>query len=192
MPASKLKTDQDLVRESLADRHAFAALVAKYETPLRRYVKRLGVDSAEDADDILQEAFIKAYVNLNDYDADLKFSSWLYRIAHNETMSHYRKRRVRPRTVEAEEDLAIFENIVDDSDIPAELDRKILKAAVHTALDGIAAQYRAVLVLRFLEEKSYDEIAEILQIPSGTVATYISRGKRELKDALKNFTSADV
>lgn len=192
MSVPALKTDQELVRESLANRHAFAALVAKYEAPLRRYMKRLGVNSPEDADDILQEAFIKAYVNLNDYDPSLSFGAWMYRITHNEMISHFRKQRVRPRTVETEEDLAIFENIADDSDIPAEIDREILKAAVHTALAGVAAQYRNVLVLRFLEEKSYDEIAEILQIPNGTVATYISRGKQELKDALKKFTSTDV
>ncbi|MHB1086794.1 MAG: RNA polymerase sigma factor [Minisyncoccota bacterium] len=186
------KTDQELVQESLANRHAFAALVAKYEAPLRRYVKRLGVDSPEDAEDLLQEAFIKAYVNLNDYDPSLPFGAWMYRITHNETISHFRKQRVRPRTVETEENLVMFENIADDSDIPAEIDREILKKAIHTALAGIAEQYRDVLVLRFLEEKSYDEIAEILQIPSGTVATYISRGKRELKEALKRFASADV
>ena len=192
MPTSALKTDQELVRESIVDRHAFAALVAKYEAPLRRYMKRLGINSPEDADDVLQEAFIKAYVNLNDYDPSLPFGAWMYRITHNETISHFRKQRVRPRVVETEEDLVLFENIVDTTDIPAEIDKKILKAAVYKALAGIAEQYRNVLVLRFLEEKSYDEIAEILQIPSGTVATYISRGKRELKDILKKFTSADV
>ncbi len=192
MPASTLKTDQELVQESLVDSHAFAGLVAKYEAPLRRYMKRLGINSPEDADDVLQEAFIKAYVNLNDYDHSLPFGAWMYRITHNETISHFRKQRVRPRTVETEEDLAIFENIADGSDIPAEIDREILKVAVHKSLAGIAEQYRNVLVLRFLEEKSYDEIAEILQIPSGTVATYISRGKRELKDTLKKFISADV
>lgn len=192
MSALSPKTDQELVREALADRHAFAALVAKYEAPLRRYVMRLGTHSPEDADDVLQEAFIKAYVNLNDYDPSLSFSAWMYRITHNETISHFRKQRVRPRTVETEDDLAIFENIADDSDIPAEVDREILRVTVHKALAGIAEQYRNVLVLRFLEEKSYDEIAEILQIPNGTVATYISRGKRELKGRLKKFTSADV
>lgn len=192
MPVFAHKTDQELVQESLADRHAFAALVAKYEAPLRRYVKRLGINSPEDADDVLQEAFIKAYVNLNDYDPSLPFGAWMYRITHNETISHFRKQRVRPRTVETEEDLAIFENIADGSDIPAETDKQILKVAVHKSLAALPEQYRNVLVLRFLEEKSYDEIAEILQIPSGTVATYISRGKRELKDMLKKFTSADV
>lgn len=192
MPALTPKTDQELVRESLADRHAFAMLVTKYEAPLRRYIQRLGINSSEDTDDVLQEAFIKAYVNLNDYDPALPFSAWMYRITHNETVSHFRKQRVRPRAVETEEDMVIFENLADDSDIPAEIDRGILKAAVHKALTNIAERYRSVLVLRFLEEKSYDEIAEILQIPSGTVATYIRRGKRELKEMLKEFTSADV
>lgn len=178
--------DKELVQNALNDRHAFAAIINKYEAPLRRYISRLGV-SREDTDDMLQESFIKIYVNLNDFDTSLSLSAWMYRIVHNEVISHFRRQSVRPQVVNSEAELIMFEQILDDTDIPAELDKKLLADSVRKALEELPMQYREVLVLRFLEDKTYDDIADILQIPSGTVATYISRGKKELKVALKKL-----
>jgi RNA polymerase sigma-70 factor (ECF subfamily) len=178
-------TDQELVRAALSDRHAFSRIVEKYEQPIRRYVKRLGCKDESDADDVLQEIFIKVFVNLNDYDPYLKFSSWLYRIAHNETISFFRKKNVRPtvlNTMDAEE---IFENLIDETD-SAELGKERYDAKiVQETLSSITRKYKEVLVLRYLEEKSYTEISDILKIPEGTVATLINRGKKELKEALE-------
>ena len=81
------KTDQELVSDTLSDKHAFSAIVKKYEEPMRRYIKRLGCKDENEVDDVLQEIFIKVFINLNDYDPSLQFSSWIYRIAHNETIS---------------------------------------------------------------------------------------------------------
>lgn len=184
--------DAELVQNALKDRQAFAAIVRVYEAPLRRYVARLGITTQEDADDVLQEAFIKIYVNLNDFDTSLSLSAWMYRIVHNEVVSHFRKQNIRPKVVDTEEELVLFEHLLDDTDIPAELDKKILASIVRKALEALPEQYREVLVLRFLEDKTYDEIADILQIPSGTVATYISRGKKELKVELKKFHAQSV
>ncbi len=145
---------------------------------------RLGCRSEHDADDILQELFIKCYVHLNEYDTSLKFSSWLYRIAHNETISFFRKKKSRPKVVEAEEDLKLFENIPDAENFIDELVKEADGKEMRDALDRVDEKYRAVLVLRFFEEKSYTEISDIMKIPEGTVATYINRGKRELKGIL--------
>lgn len=185
-------TDAQLVQDALKDRHAFAAIVGRYEAPLRRYISRLGVAVREDADDVLQEAFIKVYINLNDFDTSLSLSAWMYRIAHNEAMSHFRKHTARPKAVDFEEDLAIFERLLADVDIAAELEKKILATTVREGISNLPHHYRDVLVLRYLEDKTYDEIADILQIPSGTVATYINRGKKELKVALKKFYDESV
>ncbi len=176
---------------ALQNRHAFAALVERYEKPLERYIRRMGIDS-ETAKDILQESFIKAYINLNDYDSSLSFSAWMYRITHNQAITHFRKQRVRPAPVEREEDLALFDKIPDELDIAAQSDAKSARAAVRTAIQSLEARYREVLLLRFFEEKSYDEISDILQIPPGTVATYISRGKAKLKELLKKNKMLDV
>ena len=84
--------DGEIVRRTLADKEAFVVLIERYEAKLERYLTRLGVGLPEDREDILQNVFIKAYKNLNSFDPTLTFSSWIYRIAHNETMSFFRSR----------------------------------------------------------------------------------------------------
>lgn len=181
------RTDQELVSAALLDRHAFSEIVHRYEAAIRRYVKRLsGVDDG-DADDLLQEIFIKVFINLNDYDPGLKFSSWLYRIAHNETVSFLRKKNVRPRVLNlsAEDADEFFGQLADDKDF-VELARQRDDARImRDFLSRLEPKYKEALVLRFLEEKSYTEIGDILKIPEGTVATLINRGKKELKAALE-------
>ena len=181
---SPIKSDQELVVATLNDRHSFVAIVERYQAPLNRYIIRLGCADQHDAEDILQEIFLKCYVHLNDYDSSLKFSSWLYRIAHNETISLFRKKNVRPLTMTTEKDLKLFENIPEKTDFLNDLIRESDAKNLHNALVSINEKYRTVIVLRFFEEKSYIEISDILQIPEGTVATYINRGKKELNEIL--------
>lgn len=185
-------SDQDVVHRTLKDRHMFRILVQRYQDALLRYIRRIGCTDPEAAKDILQESFIKAYLNLNDYDATFSFSTWIYRITHNETMSHFRKQRNRPQAVADESSLYLFETIPDELDIAGETDLKMRGQAVSAALSKLKPQYREVLVLRFFEDKSYDEIGDILQIPHGTVATYIARGKKDLQTLLKEHKPGDV
>jgi RNA polymerase sigma-70 factor (ECF subfamily) len=185
-------TDQEAVKQTLKDPHAFSVLVDRYQDPLSRYVRRLGAVDPEAAKDILQESFIKAYINLNDYNPSLPFSSWLYRITHNETMMHFRRMKSRPQPLPNEEDLLLFERIPDELDIEKETDLKLRADRVGKALRKLSPLYRDVIVLRFFEGKSYDEISDILQIPGGTVATYLFRGKRDLKKGLTSEHITDV
>lgn len=156
----------------------------RYERVLRRYVIRLGCRNPEDAEDILQNIFLKIYLNLNEYDERLKFSSWAYRLAHNETVSFFRKKKVRPSPAETEEGLALFDTISDTVDILESLNERMDAESVREALKGMDEQYRDVLILKYLEEKSYDEISDILRIPAGTVATRLSRGKKKLRESM--------
>lgn len=185
MQNKKEKTDQELVSAALSDKHAFSEVVAMYGKPISRYVRRLGCTDKNDIDDLLQEIFIKVYINLNGYDPNLKFSSWLYRIAHNETISFFRKKNVRPNVLSSVDSEDFFENLADEADF-FELSNKQEDAdAIKDVLSSIDQKYKEVLLLRFLEEKSYTEISDILRIPEGTVATMISRGKKELKAKLE-------
>jgi RNA polymerase sigma-70 factor (ECF subfamily) len=183
-----LKTDQELVKQALLSPESFALVIKKYEQPLLRYILRLGLTNIEDARDVLQEAFIKIYVNLNDYDDNLKFSSWVYRIVHNETMGFFRKKKVRPNiAIGNNDETAFLDNIRDDIDIAGDIDKKILSTKVDFVISKIDKKYREPLMLKFLEDKSYEEISDILQVPLGTVATLISRGKQKLKkEIIKN------
>lgn len=185
------KSDQELVAATLKNRQIFGVLVERYTLPLARYIRRLGANQ-ELAEDILQESFIKVYIHLNDFDSSLSFSAWMYRIVHNETINQFRKVSARPMPVERKEDLTLFDKIPDELDILAQADTGIFQRAVQAALGSIDGRYRDVIVLRFFEEKSYDEISDILQIPAGTVATYLNRGKAKLKELLKKNKAIEV
>src|SRR5690606_37040682 len=89
-------SDNEVVKLALRERALFGHIVERYQDKLSRYITRLGVRNPDDRDDVLQEVFIKVYRNLNDYDDRYSFSAWIYRIAHNETISWYRKRKIRP------------------------------------------------------------------------------------------------
>lgn len=185
-------SDQDIIRQTLVDRHMFCILVDRYQDALLRYVRRLGCTDIEVAKDILQESFIKAYLNLNDYDSAYSFSTWLYRITHNETMSHFRKQKNRPQALTEESAKYVFNMLPDGIDMAEEMDIKLRSQAVEIALKKLKPQYRDVLVLKFFEEKTYDEIADILRIPNGTVATYIARGKADLNSLLKAYKADKI
>lgn len=173
------KTDNELVGMSLRDSNFFLYLSRRYEEKLLRYIIRISKFSREDAEDVLQEVFIKTYYNLNGFDPGLKFSSWIYRIAHNEAVSAIRKKAVRPTISLEVEDLERFSDAFDiTKDIDNSLDRKI----IDEALSNVDEKYREVLVLRFLDEKEYVEIADILKKPVSTVGNLILRGKKLFKE----------
>ena len=173
------KTDNDLVGMSIKDSDFFLCLSKRYEEKLLRYIRRISKFSTEDAEDVLQEVFIKTYYNLNGFDPELKFSSWIYRIAHNETVSAIRKKSVRPTVYLEVEDINKFSDAFDiTKDIDNSLDRKV----IDEALSKLDEKYREVLVLRFLDEKEYVEISDILKKPVSTVGNLILRGKKLFKE----------
>jgi RNA polymerase sigma-70 factor, ECF subfamily len=178
------ETDQELVIRTLADKQVFSLLVRRYDAPLFRYILRMGWKDNSSAQDLLQEIFIKAYIHLNDYDPSLSFSSWIYRIAHNEIVSSYRKEKTRPNVLKKESDFFIFDNIADDAGLSTQEGNKFNAAEIQDAVNRLEPKYRDIIVLKFFEEKSYEEISDILQMPLGTVATLINRAKKKIKDLL--------
>lgn len=178
-------TDADIVRETLLDKEYFAVLMGRYEEKLRRYVRRIGVRNAEDQDDLLQDIFIKTYKNLNAYDQDLPFSSWVYRIAHNEAVSLFRRRSVRPEGSQVDDGDEIVQTIAAKDDLMREVIERHDGHLLMQALEKIDDKYRDVIVLRYFEGKEYEEIADILTMPIGSVATRIHRAKGHLRALLE-------
>lgn len=172
------KTDVDLVGMSLDEPDHFLCLSKRYENKLLRYIIRISKFSREDAEDVLQEVFIKTYYNLNGFDKELQFSSWIYRIAHNETVSAIRKKVVRPTVALELEDL---ERFGDDFDMTKDIDNTYDRKIIDEALSNLDEKYREVLVLRYLDEKDYTEIADILKKPISTIGNLILRGKKLFK-----------
>ena len=185
-------SDQEAVVATLKDRHAFSVLVDRYQASILRYIQRLGMLDPDTAKDILQETFIKTYINLNDYDQALPFGSWIYRIAHNETLTHFRRQKNRPRRARTEDEANLFDLVPDEINIAEETDAKLRGARVASALGKLKREYRDIMVLRFFEGKSYDEISDILEIPAGTVATNLARGKKTLETLLQDEHITDV
>ena len=178
------KTDEEIVGEVLENKEVFSLLIKRYERKLGRYIKRLGVDKDEDVEDLLQNSFIKAYRNIQDFDRKLSFSSWIYRIVHNETISFFRARSIRPEgnLVEAGEEIISF--LHDDLDPWITANERNNAAHLTGSLNKLDEKYRNVIILRYFEGLEYEEIADILKIPAGSVATLIHRAKKKLGQSL--------
>lgn len=178
-------TDREMVNLALKEQAFFAYIINRYEAKLARYIRRLGVHNEEDQADVLQEVFIKVYKNLNDFDQSLQFSSWIYRIAHNEAISWYRKRNARPEghlILDSDDVLAFVSSKEDSSEV--QFDQAVDAARLAEALKQIDEKYRSVIMLRYFEHKDYNEISDILRIPVGSVGTLLHRGKHALRDVL--------
>ncbi len=174
-------SDLEIIRKSLEEVDFFSCLYERYEASLLRYVKRLGV-TEEEAQDVLQEAFINIWKNLHAFDQSLKLSSWLYRIVHNQAISCLRRKKSFGKDQRAAFDEGLLVHISDsdqDEDSPEALEEKDQHA--RELLDQLPLPYKEVMVLKFLEEMSYEEISDVLKIPEGTVAARINRAKKALR-----------
>lgn len=170
---------------------AYRELLARYERPVFSLVFRM-VRDRETAEDLAQETFIKVLNNIDRYSPDFKFSSWLFKIANNLTIDHLRRRRLNTISIEGSPDAVTAESaratsiaLASGTESPlAELESKELGISIERAIAGLRPEYRACIMLRHVEDRSYEEIAEIVKLPLGTVKTYIHRARNELRAAL--------
>lgn len=184
MDKEELQKDAELVEIAKNNPETFGSLMERYQSKLFFYIRRLGQFSEEDAEDLLQEVFIKIYQKLNEYEEDLKFSSWAYRITHNHVIDHFRKTSARQKS-NAMSDEDWNKLIAGSINIEKEIGNKDCVEKIKKYIEQLPLNYREVLILRFLEEKDYEEIMDILKKPKGTVATAISRGKEMLVKRMK-------
>lgn len=192
MSGYETQSDSDVVRVALDDKEAFGVLIVRYEAKLSRYLTRLGIRTKEDREDLLQDIFIKVYRNLNGFDQSLSFSSWIYRIAHNECMSWYRKKNARPEGHMIDEGEVVLLNTKSILDANTESEQRLTAEEVSRALAALERKYADVIVLRYFEHKEYQEISDILKIPVGSVATLLHRAKKRLKDSLAHVAPEEV
>ncbi len=151
----------------------YSIIIDRYQDRLIRYAVNL-VRDADQASHVVQDSLVKAYINLNRFNIKKKFSSWIYRIVHNEAMNDIKKYKKEVKMPEG------FD-IDSEQDLERELEEKELIVYIEKCLSAIPLMYAEPLILYYLEDKSYQEISEIIKIPIGTVATRMSRGKRLMK-----------
>lgn len=174
-PVDKI-TDEDLVTTILSgEKELFYHLVIRYETKLKRYIGAV-TNRKNEVDDILQTVFLKIYKNLPTFDKRLKFSSWIYRIAHNESInligsSFIQKFVSMPEWFDFGKRDMVEENI----------DEEQIKKRLKSCVNKLDAKYKEPMVLFYYEEKTYDEISDILRIPVRNVGVLIHRGKSKIK-----------
>jgi RNA polymerase sigma-70 factor, ECF subfamily len=182
-------SDVALVKKALQEPQAYAAIVEKYQPKLFWYIRRISNIENEDIEDLLQEIFLKVYRNLNNYDSDMKFSSWIYRIAHNEVISNYRKLQARPQMAKIEWEIKddILEQFVADVDIESDLVRADYSGVIQNVFAKMDVKYKEVLLYKYFEEKSYEEISDIIKKPVGTVGTLMSRAKKQFLKLYKLY-----
>jgi RNA polymerase sigma-70 factor (ECF subfamily) len=167
-------TDEEVVEKvRLENQEFYAYLMERYQSKLLRYANNLMRDDQR-AKDVVQETFIRAFIGLNGFDSKKKFSSWIYRILHNEALNVLKKYH---------KELPMLEDFDFESteDLEKDFSQKEIAQAIEKCLSKIPVLYSEPLALYYIEEKSYEEIGDILKLPSGTVATRISRAKLLMK-----------
>jgi RNA polymerase sigma-70 factor (ECF subfamily) len=174
--------DKELVALSLQDSQYFYCLMKRYEDKLTNYVRRFTYLSDDDIADIVQDSFINTYQHLNDCDCNLKFSSWLYRIVHNQAINFIKKNKQSLKIEMVDNDDEFVDWLVADTNIEKETITKHFNEYITTILEKLKPDYKEVLILKFFEDKDYQEISDILQKPMGTVATLLSRAKIQFKE----------
>jgi RNA polymerase sigma-70 factor (ECF subfamily) len=178
--------DHRLIAECLQGRTAaFGELVCRYQDRLFNTVCRL-LDNAEDAQDVVQDAFLNAYQSLDSFKGDSQFYTWLYRIAFNTAISHKRKQRVvlslhNPRADGADVDP------IDASEFSQPehaLQRAEEERRIQQALNRLSPEHRAVLIMKDMEGQKYETMAEVLEVPIGTIRSRLHRARLELRELL--------
>jgi RNA polymerase sigma-70 factor (ECF subfamily) len=180
MSYSELSDEQLVVIVCEKDKEAYSEIVRRYQAKLAHYLRKFINHSAE-LEDVLQDVFIKAYRNLYSFDVKQKFSSWIFRVAHNEAINNIKKRKNERLVLDEYE----WELMDEKIDLSREVDQTIARERIIVALGKTKERYREPIILFFFEEKSYEEISDILKIPTSTVGTLILRGKEKLRELLK-------
>lgn len=185
-------SDHDLVeRARKGSEKAYRELLGRYQRPVFSLVYRM-VRDREQAEDLAQETFVRVFNNLERYDPAYKFSSWIFKIATNLTIDWMRRKEVPTVSIDGSR-YATSSDEIEASTITVEskeenpeerLESKELGAEIEQAIGRLRPEYRQAIILRHIEDKPYEEIAQIMALPLGTVKTYIHRGRGELKEML--------
>jgi RNA polymerase sigma-70 factor, ECF subfamily len=184
-----MPSDAELVTSALrGSDDAFRDLVVRFERPVYALILRM-VREPEVAQELAQEAFVKAYRHLGSYDPRRKFASWLFKVAHNTTIDHLRRGELDTVPLAGEDDaggglLAVLADGAAENPAAA-AERRDMARALERAIAGLRPEYREAVVLRYIEGLAYQEICEVLRLPAGTVKTNLHRARKELATAMR-------
>lgn len=177
-------TDAELIVKSIAGREeSFEELVTRYQRPIVSYVYRM-LNDYDSALDVTQEVFIKVYKSLDRYSSEYKFSTWLYRIAHNAAIDHIRRNSKKLQSLETEGRDGTYELQLESPRPTPEQERENSewRTEIESVVKCLPTVYRELIILRHSKDLSYDEIAEITELPLGTVKNRLFRAREMMRE----------
>ncbi len=175
------RNDEEVaIQVQKGDIESFRVLVERYEPKMTRYAKRFFFDGDE-GKDLVQEVFIKAYVNIRSFDASRRFSPWIYRIAHNEFVNNIKRRQKERENVSIFDFDVLIPHLIAKESADDGVNKAEVKRMLEGSLSKLNAKYKEPLVLYYFEDMDYREIADILHIPISTVGVRLQRGRAMLK-----------
>ena len=184
MKKSEAVSDLELIASAIGGREdGFEELVRRYQRPITNYVFRM-LNNYDASLDVTQEVFIKVYNSLSRYSSEYKFSTWLYRIAHNAAIDHIRRKSPNQQSLEAENGDGTYQLQI-ESPCPTpeqERERSEWRTEIASVVKCLPAAYRELIVLRHSQDMSYDEIAEITGLPLGTVKNRLFRAREMMRE----------
>lgn len=176
-------TDLELIASAIRGAEdGFEALVRRYQRPITGYIFRM-LGDYEASLDVSQEVFIKVYNSLSRYSSDYKFSTWIYRIAHNAAIDHMRRNSVSPQSLETENADGTYQLQIESPNPTPEQDRERSewRTEIENVVKRLPAAYRELILLRHSQDLSYDEIADVTGLPLGTVKNRLFRAREMMR-----------
>jgi RNA polymerase sigma-70 factor (ECF subfamily) len=187
--------DSRLIEEALrGDNRAYQRLMDKYHDAIYNFIYRM-IHDREQVEDLTQEAFIKAFASLKSFNEEFAFSTWLYKIATNNSIDHIRKKKLQMYSIDKPIESKDSDFAFELPDETADADKHLISGQraqlVREAINQLPDKYRQVIMLRHAEERSYEEIAKMLKLPIGTVKAHIFRARellyRQLRHRIKQY-----
>ncbi len=188
-------TDQEVVKRARkGEEAAHRELLRRYQRPVFSLIYRM-VRDRELSEDLSQETFVKVIKALDRYRPEYKFSSWVFKIANNAAIDHLRRKELDTLSLEGGPDATTPDRVEatalqlgDHAESPLEeMEARELGATIEKAIGGLREEYQSCIILRHVEGRPYDEIADLLDLPLGTVKTYIHRARAELRESLEDL-----
>ncbi len=165
------------------DKELYAFIIDRYEKRLKSYVRRL-TNGSDETDDLVQQTFVNVFIALQSFELDKKFSSWIYRIAHNLTINWLTKKKAH---IFLSDDEELADSIKSEIDVHGEIANRELSHHLTEAINKLPEKFKEPFVLKYMEDLSYDEISDVLRKPRNTIGTMISRAKILLKKELEKI-----
>lgn len=181
-------TDEQIAAQVIGIPEMFGFLVDRYEKKLDRYIYRKTGLNHDERKDILQDVFVKAYENIASFNTQMSFNAWIYRVCHNTIINDWKKNKRYREGVSFDGDSRLWLESLFIQDLTEhDLDQQILEDHLSDALTHLSDKYRTIIELYYLEGLSYQEISHTLQVPAGTVATQLNRGRIKLGKLLAQY-----